>query len=119
MLDFYKIGKILGKGAYGKVNIALQKLTKKICAVKSINMNKEMTANAVKKITTEKEILTDLRHPSIVKLYETISFEMLRPKDKVEGYELIFMEICTGGNMLTYLRKRRRLDEKIAKLLMW
>ena len=28
------------------------------------------------------------------------------------------MEICTGGNLLTYLRKRRRLEERIAKLLM-
>ena len=39
-LDFYQIGRVIGKGAFGKVNLALHKLTKKLCAVKSINMNK-------------------------------------------------------------------------------
>lgn len=37
-LKMYKIGRVLGKGAYGKVNIAMQRLTGKICAVKSINL---------------------------------------------------------------------------------
>ena len=42
-------------------------------------------------------------------------------KDKDEGpnsYWLMFMELCAGGDLLHYLRRRRRLDEKIAKLFM-
>lgn len=35
--SFYTIGRVLGKGGYGKVNLAMQKLSRKICAVKSIN----------------------------------------------------------------------------------
>lgn len=27
-VDFYRVGKVLGKGAFGKVNIAMQVLTK-------------------------------------------------------------------------------------------
>ena len=34
---FYKFGKLLGRGAFGKVNLALHKLSRKIVAVKSIN----------------------------------------------------------------------------------
>lgn len=37
MCDFYRVGKILGKGAFGKVNLAKHKLAKKLVAVKVIN----------------------------------------------------------------------------------
>lgn len=43
VIDFYSIGRVLGKGAYGKVNLAIQKLTRRLCAVKSIN--KVLTAD--------------------------------------------------------------------------
>ncbi len=37
--EFYWIGKILGKGAFGKVNLAMHRLTEKLVAIKSINKN--------------------------------------------------------------------------------
>ena len=36
-IDFYRIGKILGKGAFGKVNLAVHYLTSQVVAIKSIN----------------------------------------------------------------------------------
>lgn len=35
--DFYRIGKMLGKGAFGRVNLAIHKLCNQLVAVKSIN----------------------------------------------------------------------------------
>ncbi len=35
--DFYKIGRMLGKGAFGRVNLAMHKLCEQLVAVKSIN----------------------------------------------------------------------------------
>ena len=35
--SFYKIGRFLGRGAFGKVNLALHKLSRKLVAIKSIN----------------------------------------------------------------------------------
>jgi len=35
--DFYRIGKILGRGAFGKVNLAMHKLVRKLVALKAIN----------------------------------------------------------------------------------
>ena len=35
--DFYIIGKVLGKGAFGKVNLCLHKLSGKLIAMKSLH----------------------------------------------------------------------------------
>ena len=35
--EFYRIGKLLGKGAFGKVNLAIHKLSEMFVAIKSIN----------------------------------------------------------------------------------
>ena len=35
--EFYRIGKMLGKGAFGRVNLAMHKLCDSLVAVKSIN----------------------------------------------------------------------------------
>ena len=35
--EFYRAGKMLGRGAFGKVNLGMHKLTRKLIAIKSIN----------------------------------------------------------------------------------
>mgnify|MGYP000878724110 CR=1 FL=1 len=35
--EYYKIGKVIGKGAFGKVNLAIHRLTGKFVALKSIS----------------------------------------------------------------------------------
>ena len=35
--DFYRIGKMLGRGAFGKVNLAMHKLVRTLVAIKSLN----------------------------------------------------------------------------------
>lgn len=56
----------------------------------------------------EVNILGRMRHPSIVKLYET--FETGR-------HILLVMELCAGGDLLNYVRKRKKITEDIAKVL--
>jgi len=36
-IDYYRIGKMLGRGAFGKVNLAMHKLVRKLVALKSLN----------------------------------------------------------------------------------
>ena len=66
-VDFYKIGKVLGKGAFGKVNLAMHKLVRKLVAIKSVN--KEFLTEEVskKKFTQEVRIFLRTRHPHVVK----------------------------------------------------
>ncbi len=54
----------------------------------------------------EVNILGKVKHPSVVRLYETI---------ETEQHILMVMELCAGGDLLYYVRKRRKLREDIAR----
>lgn len=107
-LSFYKIGRLLGKGAFGKVNLALQKLSRRLVAIKSINKKFLKDDHSLRKIENEISLLRVMRHPSVVKLYETY---------ETEKHYLFVMELCAGGDLLSYVRKRRKLNEVLAKYL--
>ena len=70
-MELYKIGKVLGKGAFGKVNLGLHRLTRKLCAIKSINMDLLKSENHKNKILSEINILKMIRHPNNIKIFET------------------------------------------------
>lgn len=106
--DFYRAGKMLGKGAFGKVSLGMHKLSRKLVAIKSINKEYLSEEKQKNKVMHEVGILSRMRHPSVVKLYET--FETGR-------HILLVMELCAGGDLLNYVRKRRKLNEDIAKYL--
>lgn len=108
-LNFYKIGRVLGKGAFGKVNLAIHKLSNKMCAVKSISTKKTSIESAWMRLKNEIFLLKHTRHPSIVKLFEALDSD---------GHHLMFMELCTGGDLLQFVRRRRRLPEAMAKYFM-
>ena len=97
-VEFYRIGKILGKGAFGKVNLALHQLTQKMVAIKSINKTYFSEASQTKKVMQEVLILKQTRHRSIVRLYEYF---------ETQKHILFVIEICAGGDLLNYVRKRR------------
>lgn len=62
----------MGRGAFGKVNLAMHKLVRKLVALKSLN--KEIFNDKDEKIKILKEVslLLKLRHSHVVKIYETI-----------------------------------------------
>jgi len=125
--EFYRIGRVLGRGAFGKVNLAAHKLSEQLVAIKSINKEflrsskhhkegkekvaLEPLAEGVehpekKKVMQEFAILKQSNHQSVVRLYD--SFETSK-------HICFVMELCAGGDLLTYVRKRRKLSEEIAK----
>lgn len=70
-VDFYRAGKILGKGAFGKVSLALHKLSKKLVALKLLNKEFLKNETSKAKVMQEVDILIRFRHPNVVKLFET------------------------------------------------
>ena len=107
-IDYYKIGKVIGKGAFGKVNLAIHRLTGKFVALKSIAKTYMKDENSHKKVMQEYNILKRARHKNIVRLYE--SFE-------TDAHIVYVMEVCGGGDLLTYVRRRRKLKEDTAKFI--
>lgn len=106
--DSYKIGKVMGKGAFGKVNLAIHRLAKKFVALKSINKQFLSEKASKQKVMQEFVILRRLRHQNVVRLYE--SFE-------TQQHIVFVMEVCGGGELLTYVRRRRRLKEDVASFI--
>lgn len=107
-VDFYKIGKVMGKGAFGKVNLAIHRLSGKFVALKSINKQFMNEESSKRKVMQEFNILRRTRHKNIVRLYE--SFE-------TPQHIVFVMEVCGGGDLLTYVRRRRKLKEDVARHL--
>ena len=107
-ISFYKFGRIIGRGAFGKVNLGLNILTGRIVAIKSFNKKNLTNEMTKKKIMYETDLMRKLRHPSITKILETF---------ETDQYFLIIMEYISGGNLQSFLKKRRKLNEKTAKIL--
>jgi 5'-AMP-activated protein kinase catalytic alpha subunit len=55
--DFYKVGKVMGKGAFGKVNLAIHRLSGKFVALKSINKTFLSEEASKRKVMQEFNIL--------------------------------------------------------------
>ena len=109
-LDFYKYGRLIGQGAFGKVNLGLNVLTGRVVAIKSFNKKNLNSPNNenMKKIIYETNLMRKLNHPNITKILEMF---------EDEKYILIIMEYINGGNLFSFVKKRRKLTEKISKFL--
>jgi hypothetical protein len=66
-LKHYKYGRLIGKGAFGKVNLGLHTLTGRRVAIKSFNKKHLTNENAKKKIYYETNLMKNLKHNSIVR----------------------------------------------------
>lgn len=105
--EFYRIGRVLGRGAFGKVNLAAHKVSEQLVAIKSINKEfLKSEEDQKKKIMQEFAILKQSNHQSVVRLYDTF---------ETSKHICFVMELCSGGDLLTYVRKRRKLKEDVAK----
>jgi len=102
--DFYKIGKTLGEGAYGKVYQVQHRTTGMIRGMKALK-KKSVLREEKEKLFSEVSILKDLDHPNIVKLYELF---------QDENYYYLIMEFCTGGELFDRIQAMHSFTEKIA-----
>ncbi|CAG9321959.1 unnamed protein product [Blepharisma stoltei] len=105
-LDFYKIGKMIGKGAFGKVLLGVHKLTGMNVAIKTIEKAQLRNEHAKRKVFQEVYILKKIRNKYVVKIFEV--FESSK-------HFLIVMEYAGGGDLLQFVKQKGRLTENEAR----
>ena len=91
----YKLtGKIIGEGAFAKVEIATHNVFKKKVALKITTVNKKLDPYMIKNLKRESQILSKLTHPNIVQLYEICYGS---------GFYCLALQFLEGGNLSDFI----------------
>lgn len=70
----YSVKKTLGEGSFGKVKLAVHRVSGQEVALKIISRKKLISRDMAGRVEREIQYLQLLRHPHIIKLYETYAF---------------------------------------------
>eukprot|EP01025_Chloroclados_australasicus_P061445 TRINITY_DN80714_c0_g1_i1.p1 TRINITY_DN80714_c0_g1~~TRINITY_DN80714_c0_g1_i1.p1 ORF type:complete len:544 (-),score=79.95 TRINITY_DN80714_c0_g1_i1:307-1764(-) len=104
--DKYDLGKVLGKGAFGVVRVAVDKSTGERHACKTISKAKLVVKEDVEDVEREVAIMNLVAgHPNIVTLHDTF-------EDK--HFVHIVMEMCEGGELFDSIVESGKYSEKKA-----
>ena len=104
----YKFMDILGKGAYGEVRKATHRITGMIRAIKSVS-KVDMKTEQKLRLINEVEILKNLDHPNIIRVYEFF-------EDSVFFY--IVTELCVGGELFDRIMEKTIVEENESAVIM-
>ncbi|GAO47357.1 kinase-like protein [Saitoella complicata NRRL Y-17804] len=98
--------KVLGKGAYGTVHLVKQNSTGRLFAQKQLKKASIVVrAKTVDGIKAERQILEEVRHPFIVKLFYAF-------QSHTKLY--LILEYAMGGELFTHLETAKMFDEATA-----
>lgn len=103
--DLYIFGKELGKGSFGVVKLAHQKITGQKVAIKVYDKTKFKKTSQIKRCRTEINLMSQLNSTRVTHLFE--AFENSK---KI----YLVMEVLSGGNLCTYVKSKKFLRESEA-----
>lgn len=106
IISNYEIGKEIGSGSFGTVNIAEDRKTGEKVAVKCISKNKIQRSNMGSQIKKEIMTMKKLDHPNIVGIKEVLMSN---------SHLYLVLEYAGGGELFTKIATQGRLSEKVAK----
>ncbi|OAD06126.1 hypothetical protein MUCCIDRAFT_137721, partial [Mucor lusitanicus CBS 277.49] len=102
----FDYGEILGEGSYSTVLIGRDKRTGKQYAIKRLDKAHIVKNNKVKYVMIERDALSRMNHPGIVKLYWTY-------KDNRSLY--FVLDLAKNGELYTYIRRLAPFDGETTK----
>jgi serine/threonine protein kinase len=107
-LEYYRLVKQLGKGAFGKVLLGVHRLTGMHVAIKAIEKARLDSEYAKRKVFSEVFLLKRIHHRHVVRILEV--FESSK-------HVLLVMEYTSGGDLLQFVKYKKRLSEAEARLI--
>jgi serum/glucocorticoid-regulated kinase 2 len=99
--DDFEPLKVLGDGCFGKVMLVRRKGTPDVFAMKSIHKDHVIKNKKVRHTKTERNVMTQLRHPFIMQLH--FAFQS-------GGKLYLVMDYFSGGDMFFHLSRERRFS---------
>ncbi|XP_062098855.1 mitogen-activated protein kinase kinase kinase 5-like isoform X2 [Humulus lupulus] len=91
-------GKLIGRGTFGSVYMAMNRKTGALCAMKEVDLipDDPKSAECVKQLEQEIKVLRELDHPNIVRYYGC---------EKIEDHFYIYLEYVHPGSINKYVRE--------------
>ena len=105
-MDSFDIISTLGRGSYGKVMLVQRKSDQQRFAIKTIRKSLLVGGHKVHTVFTERNILVKVKHPFIVELVSAF---------QSESKFYLVMEYASGGELFTYVKRRRVLSVQDAR----
>eukprot|EP00835_Amoeboradix_gromovi_P001846 NODE_93_length_21581_cov_0.291919.p9 type:complete len:182 gc:universal NODE_93_length_21581_cov_0.291919:4367-4912(+) len=107
-LNNFEIGKLLGRGRFGKVYLAKHKTSDYVCALKILDKDEVEQHKMHHQLRREIEIQAHLRHPNILRLYGYFY-------DDKRIY--LVLEYAEEGELYNLINKGPLSEEKVAKYM--
>ncbi|KAI4160197.1 MAG: hypothetical protein LQ342_005909 [Letrouitia transgressa] len=104
-LGHYDIKKTLGEGSFGKVKLAVHRISGQEVALKIISRKKLISRDMAGRVEREIQYLQLLRHPHIIKLYTVIT----------TSTDIIMVLEYAGDELFDYLVKHGKMPEAKAR----
>ena len=102
----YTLSKYLGEGAFSVVRECTKEGNDEILACKVIPKTRMNTQKLMDRLEVEMRVNQQLHHPGIVQMMDMLC-------DKNNYY--IIMELCKNGDLIGYLKEKKKLKESEAK----
>lgn len=106
IISNYEIGKEIGSGAFGTVNIGEDRMTGEKVAVKCISKSRIQRSNMGSQVKKEITTMKKLDHPNIVAIKEVLMSN---------SHLYLVLEYAGGGELFTKIATQGKLSEKVAK----